>query len=61
LVEYPDSAALAERICALLADRGLSGGVGAAARARVVAAFSARSMVRQMESLYDRLLEEGKA
>jgi glycosyltransferase involved in cell wall biosynthesis len=61
LVEYPDSAALAERICALLADRGLSGGVGAAARERVVAAFSARSMVRQMESLYDRLLEEGKA
>jgi glycosyltransferase involved in cell wall biosynthesis len=61
LVEYPDSAALAERICALLADRGLSGGVGAAARERVVTAFSARSMVRQMENLYDRLLGEGKA
>jgi glycosyltransferase involved in cell wall biosynthesis len=60
LVEYADSAALAERICALLADRGLSGAVGTAARERVVAAFSARSMVRQMENLYDRLLEEGK-
>ncbi|HET9062649.1 MAG TPA: glycosyltransferase, partial [Candidatus Binatia bacterium] len=61
LVEYPDSAALAERICALLADRELGDAVGAAARERVVAAFSARSMVRQMENLYDRLLEEVRA
>jgi len=58
LVEYPDSAALAERLNALLADAGLRSRVGAAARERVVAAFSARSMVRQMENLYDRLLEE---
>jgi len=58
LVGYPDSAALAERVGALLADPALGARVGAAARERVVAGFSARSMVRQMENLYDRLLEE---
>jgi glycosyltransferase involved in cell wall biosynthesis len=58
LVEYPDAPALAERVNALLADGALRTRVGAAARERVMGAFSARSMVRQMESLYDRLLEE---
>jgi glycosyltransferase involved in cell wall biosynthesis len=58
LVEYPDSAALAERVSALLSDAGLRSRIGAAARERVISAFSARSMVRQMENLYDRLLEE---
>jgi len=60
LVEYPDAPALAERIVTLLADAGLRCRVGAAARERVMASFSARSMVRQMENLYDRLLEEVK-
>lgn len=58
LVEYPDSATLAERIVSLLAEPALGARVGAAARERVIAGFSARSMVRQMENLYDRLLEE---
>jgi len=58
LVQYPDSSALAERVSVLFADPGLRSRVGAAARDRVVASFSARSMVRQMEKLYDRLLQE---
>lgn len=61
LVDYPDSAALAERITVLLNDRALAERVGAAARERVVAAFSARTMVRQMENLYDRLVEARRA
>jgi glycosyltransferase involved in cell wall biosynthesis len=60
LVEYPDSAALAARISALLADSAARESIGTAARRRVVAGFSARSMVGEMEKLYDRLLEEGK-
>jgi glycosyltransferase involved in cell wall biosynthesis len=58
LVPYPDSSALAERVNRLFADPGLRSCVGAAARDRVVGSFSARSMVRQMEKLYDRLLQE---
>ena len=58
LVEYPDSATLADRIVSLLAEPALGARVGAAARERVIAGFSARSMVRQMENLYDRLLKE---
>lgn len=55
LVDYADSAALAGRIGELLADRELCGRVGREARARVVEAFSARSMVAQMQNLYDEL------
>ena len=58
LVEYPDSRALAARILALLGAPTRCGVLGAAARARVVDAFSARSMVRQIEALYDRLLAD---
>ena len=57
LVGYPDSPALAARLVALLAEPSTRLAVGTAARARVVDAFSARSMVRQIEALYDRLLE----
>jgi len=56
LVDYPDSAALAERVAALLGDPGRRAEMGKAARARVVADYSAASMVRQIEDLYARLL-----
>jgi glycosyltransferase involved in cell wall biosynthesis len=56
LVEYPDSAALAERLGRLLPDAELRGRVGAAARETVVEGYSAAVMVRTMEELYDRLL-----
>jgi glycosyltransferase involved in cell wall biosynthesis len=56
LVEYPDSAALAERVTALLGDRALRERIGKAARERVVALYSAAAMVAQIEALYDGLL-----
>jgi glycosyltransferase involved in cell wall biosynthesis len=52
LVDYPDSAAMAGKVSRLLADDRLCRRVGDAARARVVDAFSARGMVRQIEDLY---------
>jgi len=58
LVDYPDSIALARRIVALLGAPVERRRVGAAARLRVLDAFSARSMVRQIEALYDRLLDD---
>lgn len=61
LVKYADSATLAEKIVRLLADAKQRGRIGAAARERVVDAFSARTMVRQMEDLYDELLKEEEA
>ncbi len=60
LVDYPDSATLASRVSALLADRAVGERVGRAARERVVAAYSAASMVRQIEDLYAKLLREKK-
>lgn len=56
LVDYPDSAALAEGVCRLLRDRDLRVAVGVAARETVVERYSAASMVRSIEGLYDRLL-----
>jgi len=58
LVDYADAPALAARLVELLAAPNLRRAVGAAARARVVERFSGRSMVRQIEALYDRLLAE---
>src|SRR5688572_1581694 len=52
LVDYPDSAALARKVLALLRDPELRGRVGGAARERVVERYSAAGMVRQIEDLY---------
>jgi glycosyltransferase involved in cell wall biosynthesis len=60
LVDYPDSAAMASRLAMLLADGPLRERVGAAARERVVSAYSAASMVRQIEDLYAKLLSGKK-
>ena len=60
LVEYPDSAAMAEKVAGLLASEGRRREIGAAARARVVAEYSAAGMVRQIENLYANLLSEKK-
>ncbi|MEE8312517.1 MAG: glycosyltransferase, partial [Candidatus Binatia bacterium] len=56
LVDYPDTAALAERLGRLLPDPDLRSRIGAAARETVVEGYSAATMVRTMEDLYDRLL-----
>lgn len=56
LVRYPDSAAMAERVIALLGQSRLRERIGAAARERVVSRYSATSMVRQIEELYAKLL-----
>lgn len=61
LVEPDDAAAMAARVAALLGDRSLRAKVGAAARARVLAAYSAPAMVRQIEDLYARLLDGKEA
>jgi glycosyltransferase involved in cell wall biosynthesis len=55
LVDYPDGQAMAARVARLLNDPALRSRVGQAARDRVVERYSARSMVREMEGLYDRL------
>jgi glycosyltransferase involved in cell wall biosynthesis len=55
LVDYPDAPAMAARVARLLNDPALRSRVGQAARNRVVERYSARSMVGQMEGLYDRL------
>lgn len=57
LVDYPDSAAMAARLVALLSDPGARRRVGAAARARVLEAYSAAGMVREISDLYARLLD----
>jgi glycosyltransferase involved in cell wall biosynthesis len=59
LVDYPDSATLAERLCRLLPDPELRSRIGAAARETVLKRYSATVMVRAMEGLYDRLLARG--
>jgi glycosyltransferase involved in cell wall biosynthesis len=61
LVPYPDSDALAIRTLALFAAPATRAAIGCAARERVVAAFSARSMVKQIQELYDRLLNDARA
>ena len=60
LVDYPDSAAMAARLLELLRDPSLRRAVGDAARRRVVAAYSATGMVRQIEDLYATLLNGKK-
>ena len=55
LVGSGDAQAMAERVASLLADEDLRRRVGRAARQRVVENYSAQSMVKQIESLYDRL------
>ncbi len=57
LVDYPDAAAMAARVSALLCDPQLRARVGTSARERVLAAYSAPAMARQMEDLYARLLD----
>jgi len=56
LVRYPDSAALALGVTALLRDPTMRRRVGKAARERVVSAYSAVSMVAAIEDLYVKLL-----
>jgi len=58
LVDYPDVTTLTTRIVGILKDPEASRELGRAARQRVVASYSAASMVRQMEDLYDRLLSQ---
>lgn len=55
LVNYPDSASMAERLTRLLGDAGLRRSIGEAARRRVVARYSSAGMVRQIEDLYVKL------
>ncbi len=59
LVAYPDTASLATRILTLLEAPSLRRAMGDAGRASTVETYSARSMVRQIEALYDRLLADG--
>jgi glycosyltransferase involved in cell wall biosynthesis len=59
LVRYADSDTLASRIEALLGDEQERRRIGNAARQRVVGAFSARSMVGQLQDLYDELWRRG--
>lgn len=60
LVDYPDSASMADRLDLLFADPARRRSVGEAARRRVVAAYSSAGMVRQMEELYVTLLNGKK-
>lgn len=60
LVDYPDASAMAMRLSALLREPALRDAVGNAARRRVVARYSAASMVRQIEDLYVTLLNGKK-
>lgn len=60
LVDYPDSASMADRLGCLFADPALRDRVGEAARRRVVAEYSSAGMVRQMEKLYATLLHRKK-
>jgi len=60
LVDYPDSAAMAAGVLALLRDPPLRGRVGEAARERVLSAYSAASMVASIEDLYAKLLNGKK-
>jgi glycosyltransferase involved in cell wall biosynthesis len=55
LVEYADHEALAERLLRVLGDDGLRREAGVCGRERAVGSYSARSMVGQMEALYQRL------
>lgn len=55
LVDYPDHDALADRILRVLGDPELRRSAGSAGRERAVGMYSARSMVGQMEALYERL------
>jgi glycosyltransferase involved in cell wall biosynthesis len=52
LVAYPDSSAMAAKLRRVLLDPALRRDVGVAARERVVEAYSAAGMVRQIEELY---------
>ena len=56
LVAYGDHDTMAQRITRLLEEPDLAAALGRAARKRVEERYSARSMVAQMERLYDRLL-----
>ena len=57
LVEYPDSPALARKVLELFSNAELRRSVGDKARERVAERYSAAAMVRDMESLYDRVLD----
>jgi glycosyltransferase involved in cell wall biosynthesis len=58
LVDYPDHDALADRLLHVLGDDQLRARAGLCGRERAVGSYSARSMVRQMEALYERLRAE---
>ena len=60
LVSYPDSRAMAARVTNLLQSPQLRAEIGANARRRVVASYSAAGMVRQIENLYAKLLSGKK-
>lgn len=57
LVKYPDADAMAARVAMLLGDPQRRTSMGAAARRRVLQAYGAPAMVRQIEQLYARLLD----
>ena len=57
LVPYPDSAALARRVVELLASSTLCRSLGRRARQGVLQRYSAAAMVRDIEALYDRVIE----
>ena len=57
LVDSGDSKAMAGRVIDLLADSEQARRIGRAGRRRVLDHYSAASMARQMEKLYDGLLE----
>ena len=58
LVPPGDPSALGDALLALLGDRPLAGRFGRAGRARVEAHFGEERMVRQVEALLDRLVED---
>jgi glycosyltransferase involved in cell wall biosynthesis len=60
LVDAADPALLAERIDRLLADRGLSGGFGAAGRERVRDRFDIATRIEDYHRLYDEIAGSGE-
>jgi len=57
LVAYPDAPALARTIVELFSNAGMRARVGEQARSRVVERYSAQAMVRDIEALYERVLD----
>jgi glycosyltransferase involved in cell wall biosynthesis len=57
LVTYEDVPAFVDRLTRILSGAVSGAEIGAAARAEVERAYSARSMVREMEDLYDEVLK----